>query len=118
MVFQREKELYYILMRFHIPRTTLASGLMERKKDLGKCSGKTETDIEATGKMTFQGAKANTAGPMGTSLLGSSRMVYPVGRECMKLKVVTFLSGTSRMVCQQDEVSLCMGKAKRSGTNI
>ena len=54
--------------------------------------------------MTFQGAKANTAGPTGTSLLVSSRMVCPVGRECTKLKVVTFLSGTSRMVCQQGEV--------------
>merc|ERR1719233_184351 len=74
-----------------------------------------ETDIAETGRMTCQEAKVNIVGPMGISSLVSLRMAYRVVKECMKLKVVTYLLGTSRMVCPQGGVSLSMGKAKRSG---
>ena len=50
-------------------------------------------DIEETGRMTFQEGKVNTSGLMGTNLWVNLRMDYQAGKECMKPKVVTYLSG-------------------------
>ena len=83
---------------------------MEKRKDLEKCSGKMGTgrssmgatklhsffftDIEVTGKMTFQRGKENTNGQMGTNLLGNLKMDFQVVKESMKPKVGTYLLET------------------------